>query len=238
LSPALVACSVALAAPVASFLAAGAAPPQVAVSVSPARVALVAPGSRRVKLRNDGAARVVVDVTNRRNEWFVIRPVSVRLDPGRSTVLTLRATRSRRAEPGDHRALVVLMTRPLARNRVNVRLRLGVRVALRVPGRVIRRLSFGGIRVRQDGRARSIIVAAANSGNVTVGLRRVTATLIRHGRASGHLRSRTRRALRPGGHGNVELPYRGRLRGPVTVVVRAELAGGAPAVERRYRIRL
>jgi hypothetical protein len=238
LSPALVACSIALAAPVAPFGAAGAAPPRVAVSVSPVRVALIAPGSRRMKLRNDGAARVVVDVANRHSDWFVIRPVSVRLDPGRSTVLTLRATRSRRAEPGDHRALVILTTRPLARNRVNVRLRLGVRVAVRVPGRVIRRLSFGGIRVRQDGRARSIVVAAANRGNVTVALRRVTATLIRHGRAAGRLRSRTRQALSPGARGNVELRYRGRLRGPVTVVVRAELAGGAPPVERRYHIRL
>jgi hypothetical protein len=238
LSPALVACSVALAAPVVSFGAAGAATPRVAVSVSPARVALAAPGSRRVKLRNNGAARVVVDVTNGHSEWFVIRPVSVRLDPGRSTVLTLRAPRSRRAEPGNHRALVILTTRPLARGRVNVRLRLGVRVAVRVPGRVIRRLTFGGIRVRQIGSARSILVAAANRGNVTVALRRVTATLIRHGRAAGRLRSWTRRPLRPGAHGDVELRYRGRLRGAVTIVVRAELAGGAQTGERRYRIRL
>ena len=50
-------------APAPSAKGAGADRSHVALSVSPARLALAAPGSRTIKLRNDGAERVAVDAT-------------------------------------------------------------------------------------------------------------------------------------------------------------------------------
>jgi hypothetical protein len=217
--------------------ASGATRPGVQLSVSPARLALVAPASRRIKVRNDGAQRIVVDVTHRTAEWLLVRPAHLRLDPGRSALLTLRATRSRHAEPGDHRALVLFTTRPLLRERVNVRARLGVRLVVTMPGRVVRTASLGAIRVQRNGKARLLVVATRNDGNVTV--RPVlTARLIRRGRALAQLHARNAPMLRPGAGRNVKLRYGGRVRGSVTVVVRARLGGGAPPVERRYRLRL
>src|SRR5207245_9278731 len=93
--------------------------PRVALSVSPAQLALAAPGSRTIKLRNNGAEQVVVDTTRRTfgrraaaKTWLQIAPARVVLRHGGSSVLTLRVTPPRGAEPGDHHLLVLLTTRP------------------------------------------------------------------------------------------------------------------------------
>jgi hypothetical protein len=132
-----------------------------------------------------------------------------------------------------------LTTRPLHAGRVNVQVRLGVRVDLRVPGRIVRQLILGRLRVERGRDARFMFVSVANRGNVTVPLRgHVTASLLRRGRRPARLRSRARRALLPGAHAVLTLHYGDRVRGPVTVVVRVGLGAGGRVVERRYRARL
>jgi hypothetical protein len=218
--------------------------PRVALSVSPARLALTAPGARTIKLRNNGADRVVVDVTRRPlgpqsavKTWLQTTPARLVLHSGESAVLTLRASPPRRAEPGEHHVLVLLTTRPLRGGRVNVQVRLGVRVRVVVPGPIVRRVTLGGLRVHRRHTARVLFVSVANRGNVTVQLRgRVSALLVRRGRQLARLSSPVRRALPPGSRAVLALRYRGRVRGLVTAVV--QIGVGVRIVERRYRIRL
>ena len=223
---------------------AGADRPRVALSVSPARLVLATPGSRAIKVRNDGAEQVVVDATRRAvggqavANWVEIVPARVLLRSGASAILTLRVAPPRRAEPGDHHVLVLLTTRPLGGGRVNVQVRLGVRIRMVVPGRIVHRLTLGGLRVHKRRDARFMFVSVANRGNVTVQLRdRVTASLVRRGQQLARLSPHAQRALRPGARTLLALRYGGRLRGPVTAVVQIRLGSGS-RVERRYRIRL
>jgi len=245
--PALaLACFTALLLASAPSAGAGADRPRVALSVSPAQVAVSAPGSRRINLRNDGAERVVVDATRRAlgrqaaaRTWLQIVPARLSLRSGERATLTLRARPPRRAEPGDHHLLVLLTTRPLRGGRVNVQVRLGVRIKMVVPGRIVRRLTLGGLRVHRRRDARLMTVSVANRGNVTVQLRgRVTASLVRRGRRFARLNPRAQRSLVPGARATLALRYSGRVRGPVTVVVQVRAGPDIRNVERRYRIRL
>jgi hypothetical protein len=220
--------------------------PRVALSVSPARLALAASGSKTIKLRNSGAERVVVDVTRRTlgmqpaaKTWLHIAPARLVLRSGESAILTLRASPPRRAEPGEHQVLVLLTTRPLGGGRVNVQVRLGVRIRMVVPGRIVRDAALGGLRLRRSRNARFMFVSVTNRGNVTVPLRgRVTALLLRRGQRHAQLTPRGRRALLPGARAVLALRYGGRVRGLLTVVIRVRLGPGVRAVERRYRVRL
>jgi hypothetical protein len=144
-----------------------------------------------------------------------------------------------RAEPGDHPVLILLTTRALRGSRVNVQLRLGVRITMVVPGRIVRHLTFGGLRVRRQRDARLLFVSVANRGNVTVQLRgRVTALLLRRGKQLTRLSPPAQRALLPGARAVLALRYRGRVRGLVYAVVQVRLGSGLRVVERRYQIRL
>nr|MDP9303200.1 hypothetical protein [Actinomycetota bacterium] len=212
----------------------------------PARLALAAPGSRTIKLQNDGAERVAVEVTRwtldrqtAARTWVQIVPAHLLLRSGESAMLTLRARPPRRAEPGDHQVLVLLTAHPLRGGRVNVQVRLGVRVRMVVPGRIVRRVTLGGLRVHRRRDARFMFVSVANRGNVTVQLRgRVTALLLRHGQPLARLSPHAQRALIPGERAVLALRYSGRLGGLLTAVVRIRLGPGVRAVERRYRIHL
>jgi hypothetical protein len=220
--------------------------PRVALSVSPGRIALGVPGSRTIRVRNDGAERVVVDVTRRpaggpdaANAWLRIVPARVALRPRENAILTVRATRARSMEPGDHGALALLTTRPLDGGRVNVQVRLGVRITAHVAGRVVRRVSLGALRIHRRHNARYLIVPLANGGNVTLHLRgNVTASLLRDGKRLARLRPRVQRLLPPGTRAILNLPYRGQARGLVTAVVRVRLGPGIRIAERRYHLRL
>jgi hypothetical protein len=233
-------------APVPSAEGTGADLPRVALSVSPAQLAVTAPGSRRINLRNDGAERIVVESARRAvagqtaaKEWLQVVPARFLLRPGKSAVLTLRVRPPRGAEPGNHHVLVLLTTHPPRSSRVTVHVRLGVRVEVRVPGRIVRRLAWGGLRIHRSRGARFLFVSVANRGNVTVQLRgRVTASLFRRGQQVARLSPPARRALLPGARALLELRYGGRVRGPVIAVVQVRLGPGVPAVKRRYRIRL
>jgi hypothetical protein len=218
----------------------------VALSVSPARIALAAPGARTIKLRNSGTERVMVDVTQRplgpqpaAATSLRIAPARVVLRSGDSAILTLRANLPRRAEPGEHDVLVLLTTRHLRGDRVYVQVRLGVRIRMVVPGRIVRNAALGGLRLHRSHNARFMYVSVTNRGNVTVPLGvRVTVLLLRRGQRLAQLTPRGRRALLPGARAVLALRYGPRVRGLLTVVVRIRLGPGVRVVERRYRVRL
>jgi hypothetical protein len=128
---------------------------------------------------------------------------------------------------------VLLTTRPLKRAKVAVRLRLGIRVVVRVPGRIVRRLELRGIRVRRGGSSRALAVTVTNRGNITE-RPRLTLTLFRRGRRIAAVRTGARELL-PRSTGIFEARYRGRLRGRLTVLV--EVRAPVP-VRRAFAIRL
>jgi hypothetical protein len=219
--------------------------PRLALSASPAQITLTPPGSRRIKLRNDGATLVVVDVTRRTigvqtsKKWFQVAPPRVTLRAGGSAVLTVRVKQGQGAEPGEHQALVLLTTRGVSGGRVSVQVRVGIRIRMRVAGHIVRQVALGRPHVRLARRGLFIVVPVANRGNVTVELRgKVAASLHRRGRKPIRLQPRTRVALLPGARSLLALRLGRRLRGPVTAIVRIRLGPGAPLAERRYRLRL
>jgi translation initiation factor IF-1 len=148
----------------------------------------------------------------------------------------VKAAPPRRAEPGDHPALVLLTTRPLGARRVRVRLRVGVIVDLRVPGRIVRRLDARALTVRRRRRLRLIELLLVNRGNVTEALGRdgLRLVLSRNGRRLATLRPR-RGELLPRTRGLAEFVYRGRARGRVSVRIelRPSIRGRRPAFHLR-----
>lgn len=229
--------------------------PPIALSASPARVTLQGSGQAAIQVRNTGTTPVVVDVAragfrldlrgrpriappNPGARWLTLRPRRLPLAPGANASLTVTARLPRRAEPGDHDALLLLTTRPRRTNGVAVRVRLGVVVVVRAPGKIVRRLELRGLRVRHAGQGGMLELLVVNRGNVTETLRRkrVLLTLHRRGHALIQLRPEAR-TLRPRTRGVVEFRYRGRLRGWLTA--RATVSAGHGVVARRtYRIRL
>ena len=232
--------------------------PPLALTATPARVALPGPGRASLRVVNPGLSPVVVDVERAgfsldlrgrpvvvprwgpkaAASWLTVRPVRFVLRPGAGRSLTVSARLPARAEPGDHDALVLLTTRPQRGAGVAVRMRIGVVVVVRAPGRVVRRLALGGLRVRRAHGTRILELEVLNRGNVTetLGRGRMRVSL-RRGATSVTLRA-ARRDLRPRTRGVVELPYRGALRGWVTA--RVELPGepGRRVLRRTFRVAL
>jgi hypothetical protein len=229
---------------------AGAARPLVSISAAPSRVALTAAATQRVEVTNVGTSAIVVSASaeglsldargrpavTRRSAapWLRVSPASLSLRPGAAASVTIASTLPRRAEPGDHHALLLLASRPLARGGVNVRMRLGVRIVVRAPGRVVRRLVVAGLRVRHAGRVRLLEVTILNRGNVTETLPRgrLSVLLVRKGKVLARLVA-DRRELLPRSRGVLSPTYSGRLRGPI--IVRVEIGGGP---RRSFRLRL
>jgi hypothetical protein len=227
--------------------------PIVSLTASPSTLTMSRGGARTVRLTNFGSSRLVVrvrrsglavDLRGRprlvrrpaagRNAapWLRIRPRELAVPPGASRVVDVALRLPSRAQPGDHHAAVVFSTRPLDRVRVGVRLRLAVRVAVRAPGAVRRRVVLRWLRVRRVGRGRRLELRLANRGNVTEELtKRVTISLVTAPRVV--LTVRGRRELLPGRDGVLAAVYRGRHRGIVT----ARVAVGGAGV-RTFRIRL
>jgi hypothetical protein len=207
----------------------------VALAASPARVALVAPASRTIDLRNAGATALVVDVA-RTKRWVNVRPGHLVVGARSSARLTLRVGAG---VPGDHQLLVLFSARPRETGRVAVRIRLGLRLRIHVPGRVVRRLEVQRLQVRSRKRVRLLLLAVANRGNVAEQLRGLaTVTLFRGGRLLSRLRPRVRGELFPGAHAVLAMPYSGGARGFVTAVVTIRPVGRVPTLVRRYRLRL
>lgn len=229
-----------------------AAPAPLGLGVMPARVALVGRAPATLSIRNPGSRRVTVaaaaagvafsargrprlSAARGASTWLRIRPRRLRIPPGGARTLTVAAALPRGAARGDH-AAAVLLSALRSRGGVRVRLRVGVLVLVRVPGRVVHRLQPLGIIVRKRGRARVLEVRLANRGNVSESLvpGRAALVLLRSGRVVGRARV-VGRELLPGSVGLLDFVYRGRLHGSVRA--RVQLPG--PRVRRRvFRIRL
>jgi hypothetical protein len=221
----------------------------IALTVSPARVDLVAGGTQVVRVTNAGSVAAVLDVTRAgfalslrgqprivkaQAAWLAFAPRRLVVEPGGSATFTV-TSHPRRLAPGDHPGLLLLTQRPVVRGGLAVRTRVGVVVSLRVPGRVVHRLLVSGVRVA----GRRVQVSLANRGNVTELLSRsvVTVTLWRGQRLVARFRPATRELL-PGAKGLLELRYAGRVRGPVTARVEILAAGGRKPVKRAFQAKL
>jgi hypothetical protein len=233
--------------------------PAVALTASPAHVTLEGSGRTTVRVANTGAERVVVDVTRAgfaldlrgrpkivplhrsrtANAWLRVRPRRFVLPAGRSLPLSVGVRAPRRAEPGDHGALVLLTTRRRGHGRVAVRMRLGVVVNVRIPGRIVHSLGLGGVHVRTQARQRVIEVLTANRGNVTedLGADRVSLSLSRRGHPVARLRPEPRELL-PRTRGYVLFRYSGAARGAVSGLVTLWPEPGGAAIRRVFRLRL
>jgi hypothetical protein len=227
-TPLAAAVLLALAAPV---LAGAASPPPVALIASPSHVDLKGSARASVTVTNSGSRPVVVDVAragfaldlrgrpravSRRSSWLGIGPRRLTLAPGATATVTVSARVPRHAQPGDHSELVLLTTRPPTARGLPVRVRLGVVVVVRAPGKVVRRIAVVRLKARRAGRARVFGLLLANRGNVTetVGGTCALVWLHRRGRILARLRAPARRIL-PHTSGLVELTYRGPARGRV-----------------------
>ncbi len=232
--------------------------PSVGLTATPAHVALAGSARGTVRVVNPGLDPLFVDVgragfsLDRRGRpkvvlrrvrraatsWLTVRPRRFFLRAGASRVLTVTSRVPRVAEPGDHDALVLLTTRRLRGRAVAVRMRIGVVVVVRAPGRIVRRLVPRGLHVIRSGRTRVLELLVANAGNVTESLdRRAVHVVLRRGDRQTTLRPEGR-DLRPRSSGVVRFAYRGRLRGLVVARVRIGPAGESRVAERTYRIRL
>jgi len=233
--------------------------PALALTASPAHVALVGAAHQVIRLANRGTEPVVVDaapagftlgphgaprillrgaLARRAASWLRIRPARLLLPGGASAELRLASAPPRDATPGDRAALVLLTTRPSVGAAVAVRMRIGITVVVRVPGRTRHALVLRGLHVRRVGDIRVLRLVIANAGNVVESLRRggVQLQLIAGKRVVASLRSPARELL-PHGTGVVDLPYRGGVRGYLTARVSVTPRTG-PAVNRTFRLRL
>ena len=217
-------------------LTAGApAPPRPALTASPSRVVLDGAAGAKVRVAAPRGVQVVdvalapyaLDLRGRPRlagaarapRWVSARPKSLRVGP-KGAVVRLTAAPPRGAAPGDRPFALVLTTRPARGKHVAVRLRIGVLVVARVPGKVVRRLVIGPLHVRRAGRARVLELAIRNAGNVTERLApgRLALLVLHRGRVVARLRPPGRELL-PHGRGLVTSRFRGSLRGPATVRV-------------------
>ena len=237
---------------------AGAARKPVALTAAPVRVVLAGTTRAPVRVTNSGTKRVVVDVSKagfaltlrgrprivRRGarsaaSWLKLRPTHLVLRARTSASLLVLSQVPRKAEPGDHDALVLLTTRPSVGARVAVQVRLGVVVLVRAPGTVVRRLELRSLRVARRRGRRLLELRVANRGNVTETLARVhlTVSRVRTGRRLATLGA-ARRDVRPRSQGVLEFRLRRRMHGAVSVRVVIPAARGRRAIRRTYWLRL
>jgi hypothetical protein len=211
-----------------------AAPPPVAVAVSPARVAVAAGETRELRIANAGSSDAVVDVLTasytlglRGRIRILPRGAAVSVRPARVVVpahgAATVAVTGRRTTPGDHPALVLLTTeRP--QSDIAVRVRLGVVVLVRGGGRVVHRIVPERLR-SAHGR---LELWLRNLGNAAEGLRirvRIGRTLLADSRQ-----------LLPHARGVSTFRFARRLHGGVLARVEIEYGGGV--LRRTLRIRL
>jgi hypothetical protein len=233
--------------------------PPVSITASPSRVELAGSARATVRVTNAGANRVVLDVRQAgfaldlrgrpkvvsqratflsAASWLSFSPRRLGLRAGATGSVTVASRVPARAEPGDHDALLLLMTRRRTADGLSVRVRMGVVVVVRAPGEIVRRLRARGLRVVRRGRIRTLELSLVNGGNVTEAFERANTivSLDRGGRRLARLRGEARE-LRPRTRGVLEFRYRGRLVGPV--IARVDVASESGQVIRRaFRLRL
>jgi hypothetical protein len=118
-----------------------------------------------------------------------------------------------------------------------VRLRVGVVVIVRVPGRIVHRLEPRSLTARRRGGRWLLELRLVNRGNVAerLGAGRLHVELFRRGRVVARLRAR-RQELLPHSAGVAEFVYRGRAHG--VLVARIELRPPGRGHSRSFLIRL
>jgi hypothetical protein len=232
--------------------------PPLGLTAAPAHVSLDGTGSASVRISNPGNGPVSVDLARagfaldlrgapkivahgaRRaaTSWLTLRPARFVLLAGATRAVALSARVPAGAEPGDHDALVLVTTRPVRRAAVALRMRIGVVVVVRAPGRVVRRLTIGPLQAHRAHGPRVLELTVVNRGNVTETLSRGRLRLVlRRDRRQATLFFEPR-DLRPGTRGVAQIRYRGPLHGWVTARVRLRAVSGDAAVTRAYRVRL
>ena len=246
------------AAGVPAVASAGPTRPAVALTASPAHVTLVGAGRRAIRIANTGADTIVVDVASagfalgprgrprillagasarRAASWLGVRPNRLALAPGTASEVALVSKPPPTASPGDHPALVLVTTRASPGAPVAVRMRIGITVLVRVPGRIRHALRVRSLRVRRVAHRKMLELVVVNAGNVVEWLdrRRVELSLVIHGRVIARLDPAARELL-PRATAVFDLAYRGGVRGDVTAVV--ALGDRAKTLRRSFRVRL
>jgi hypothetical protein len=226
-----------------------------AVSAWPARLVVSAPGRATVRVANPSeeavrlvarAAGYALDARGRPRiksvptRWFAVRPSRLVVGPHGFAQLRLTVSRPPGAGSGDHAELLLLSTEPRPGRRVSARLRLGVVVVVRVPGRLVHRLGVARLRVRRGGAGAKLEVTVANRGNVDEWLQRgrVSVMLVRRGRRIVSVPVEARRLLARSS-GVFDARFRRRVRGQITaVVVVRHPRKGVTLARWRYRVSL
>jgi hypothetical protein len=135
-------------------------------------------------------------------------------------VVRLAAAPPKGAVPGDRPFALVLTTRGRPGSGVALRLRIGVFVLARVPGKAVRRLVVGPLRARHVRGARILELTIRNAGNVTEHLRprALVLAVLWRGRVIARLRPPGRELL-PRSRALVATRFAGRVRGLASVRV-------------------
>ena len=217
-----------------------AAPPPVALTATPAHVALAGAAVQAITVANPGKTVAVVQarlagfaldlhgrprVVAQRDRAVVlsVAPKRLALAPGATGTVLVASTVSRGAGVGDHVGLVLLTTQPGGGAGVGVRMQIGVPVTIRVSGAVRRHVVFDGLRL-----AKGVLeLRFHNTGNVTalIGVRRFRIELRRSGRVLATLHVRSRELL-PGARSVVDVRLPLRLHGRMRAVIEADDGGG------------
>jgi hypothetical protein len=210
-----------------------AAPPPVALTATPAHVALAGAAVEAITVANPGKTVAVVEarlagfaldlhgrprVIAQRDRSVVlsVAPSRFALAPGATGTVLVASALDREAGAGDHVGLVLLTTQSRGGPGVGVRMQIGVPVTVRVAGTVRRSVVVESVRLAKQ----MLELRFHNTGNVTaiIGARRFRIELRRSGRMLVTLHAR-RRELLPGARSIVEVrlprPIRGRLRAVV-----------------------
>lgn len=236
----------------------GAARQPVVLAAAPAHVSLTGNARAAVRVSNSGTQRVVVDATRAgfaldlrgrprivrgdaprsASRWLALRPGRFVLGSRGTATLVVASRLPRHAEPGDHDALVLLSTHPMRAARVAVRVRLGVVVVVRAPGKVVRRLEIRALRLVGLRRRRALELLVANRGNVTESVNGARAVVVRPrtGRRLATVGA-PGRYVRPRTIGLLAFPLP-RIRGRVWVRIVIPAAAGRGALGRKFVLRL
>ncbi|HJZ62527.1 MAG TPA: hypothetical protein VKD47_10265 [Miltoncostaeaceae bacterium] len=232
--------ALALAVAIPAGMAAGAATPPVAVSVSPpvlflqgattTTLAVTNPSSQpttilvrtgNYNVAADGGVRIDPKLPPARSAkaWLRVSPRSLTLGPGQRGTVTVVAAPPRVAAPGDHHALVLLAGTG-GRAAVAIRAQVGVNVIVRVSGPLVRSLRVTAPRVRRVKRRRVIAVPIANRGNVVERLLRKQVTVeLRRGRKLAARVAAASTIVLPGTAVTLRVPVPRRLKGRYRAVV-------------------
>jgi hypothetical protein len=247
--------AVALAVAAVSAGSGAAAPARLALSVSPAHVALDAGGTATVHIGGTGGRRFLLrtsvaglslDARGRPKiarprdaaTWLTVRPRTTSTGPDGATFV-IRSRRPPHVRPGDHSAIVLVAALASARNAIAVELRVGLVVTVRVAGRSVRRVEAVAARARRlRGGGRLISVTVANRGDVieAIGGGQLEVALLRHGRPIARFRVPRRKVL-PRTSAVVALRWRGAVPGAVLARIAVAGPGGGTTV-RTFRLRL